>query len=177
MNVVRVRISHRLACALAILLTIPGSPLPGQTRPSKTEADESGLLRKFDRNGDGKIGDDERRAVRDLMRQRKDQPGARTPSGKTERVGNRLVTELQYPSRDGRQIPCVLSAPEGDGPFPVLVTIHGGQGDRDLGYLRTLAAPNELSPTVKVFNQQPWLIWRSATVRATGRCLAWNRTM
>jgi dipeptidyl aminopeptidase/acylaminoacyl peptidase len=55
-------------------------------------------------------------------------------------------------------IPCVLSMPPGDGPFPVLVTIHGGQGNRDLGYIRTMAAPNNLSPTITAFNEQPWAI-------------------
>ena len=159
MSLIRDVSPRRLACHLMFLmLTIAAGMLPGQSRSMQPETADLGLLRKFDRNGDGKIDDEERRAVREMMRQRNNQPGARTPSGKTERVGNRLVTELQYPSCDGRQIPCVLSAPEGEGPYPVLVTIHGGLGDRDLGYLRTLAAPTEMSPTVKAFNQQPWLI-------------------
>jgi para-nitrobenzyl esterase len=40
----------------------------------------------------------------------------------------------------------------------MLVTIHGGQGNRDLGYIRTMAAPNGLSPTITAFNEQPWAI-------------------
>ena len=116
------------------------------------------LLKKFDRNGDGKIDDEERQAVREKLRQMRTKPGAMTPSGKTETIGNREVTELEYASSDGRKIPCVLSMPKGDGPFPVLVTIHGGQGNRDLGYIRTMAAPNQLSPTVAAFNEQPWAI-------------------
>jgi para-nitrobenzyl esterase len=118
----------------------------------------SDRLKQFDSNGDGKIDDSERRAVREKMRQLRDRPGARTPSGKTELIGDREITEREYASKDGRKIPCVVSMPKGDGPFPVLVTIHGGQGDRDLGYLRTMAAPNPLSPTVQAFNEQPWVI-------------------
>lgn len=92
------------------------------------------------------------------MKQMQNKPGARTPSGKTETVGNREVTEMEYASSDGQKIPCVLSMPEGNGPFPMLVTIHGGQGNRDLGYIRTMAAPNQLSPTISAFNEQTWAI-------------------
>ena len=120
--------------------------------------DGPNVLRKYDKNGDGQIDDDERRAVREKLRQRQNQPGAMTPSGKTETIGNRAVTELEYASSDGRKIPCVLSMPQGSGPFPMLVTIHGGQGNRDLGYIRTMAAPNPLSPTISAFNEQPWAI-------------------
>jgi acetyl esterase/lipase len=115
-------------------------------------------FKQLDKDGDGKISDEERQAVRQKLRQMRTNPGAMTPSGKTETIGNREVTEMQYVSSDGRKIPCVLSMPNGDGPFPVLVTIHGGQGDRDFGYLRTMAAPNNLSPTVAAFNEQPWAI-------------------
>ncbi len=116
------------------------------------------LLKRFDKDGDAKIDEEERRAVREKLRQMQTKPGAMTPSGKTEIIGNRAVTEMEYPSSDGRKIPCVLSMPKGDGPFPVLVTIHGGQGNRDFGYLRTMAVPNQLSPTVAAFNEQPWAI-------------------
>ena len=67
-------------------------------------------------------------------------------SGKTKTVGNREITEMEYASSDGRNIPCVLSIPTGEGPFPCVVTIHGGQGNRDFQYLRTMAAPNRVSP-------------------------------
>ena len=115
-------------------------------------------LERFDANGDGTIDDDERRAAREFIRGRRNRPGATTPSGTTEAVGDRDVTELHYASSDGRKIPCVLSMPRGEGPFPVVVTIHGGQGDRDYGYLRTMAAPNKVSPTVAALNEQPWAI-------------------
>lgn len=46
----------------------------------------------------------------------------------------------------------------GDGPFPCVVTIHGGRGDKDYAYLRTMAAPNPVSPTVTALNEQPWAV-------------------
>jgi poly(3-hydroxybutyrate) depolymerase len=75
-----------------------------------------------------------------------------------ETVGSREVTELTYPSSDGRRIPAVLSMPTGDGPFPVVVTIHGGRGNRDLAFIRTLAVPGGISPTVTMLNEQPWAV-------------------
>ena len=130
----------------------------GQQRAAPGGTADKSLIQRFDTNGDGKIDDQERRGVREKMRQMQNRPGAMTPSGKTETIGGRLVTEMQYPSSDGKMIPCVLSMPKGDGPFPVLVTIHGGQGNRDLGYIRTMAAPNNLSPTISAFNEQHWAI-------------------
>jgi len=150
----------RILCALlASTLVQPAPPAARaaglQEGPPRSN---DSRFKQFDRNGDGKIDDEERRAVREKVRQMRDRPGARTPSGKTEVIGDREVTEMEYPSSDGRMIPCVLSMPQGDGPFPVLVTVHGGQGDRDLAFLRTLAAPGQLSPTIDAFNRQPWAI-------------------
>jgi dienelactone hydrolase len=65
---------------------------------------------------------------------------------------------LEYLSIDGRKIPAVLSMPRGAGPFPVVVTIHGGEGDREISYLRTLAVANDATPTVVTLNAQPWAV-------------------
>lgn len=65
---------------------------------------------------------------------------------------------LEYLSIDGRKIPAVLSMPRGAGPFPVVVTIHGGEGDREINYLRTLAVANDATPTVVTLNAQPWAV-------------------
>ena len=134
-----------------------GIPPLAQDAPGRA-AEPDPRLDRFDTNGDGTIDEAERAAVRALLRRRRERPGAMTPSGTTETVGTREVTELQYPSSDGRNIPAVLSMPRGDGPFPVVVTIHGGQGDRDFQYLRTMAAPSPVSPTVTALNEQPWAV-------------------
>lgn len=144
---------------LPLILAIGISPVGTASAQQRTnDITSDPLLKRFDKDGDGKISDAERQAAREKLRQMRTKPGAMTPSGKTESVGDREVTEMEYASSDGRKIPCVLSMPKGDGPFPALVTIHGGQGNRDLGYIRTMAAPNQLSPTVAAFNEQPWAI-------------------
>jgi polyhydroxybutyrate depolymerase len=114
--------------------------------------------RLLQKSGDGKVDDAERARIRAMLQKRRQQPGAMTPSGRTDVVGNRQVTEMQYLSSDRRKISCVLSMPRGDGPFPIVVTIHGGQGDRDFQYLRTMAAPNPVSPTITALNEQPWAV-------------------
>jgi len=70
----------------------------------------------------------------------------------------REASVLEYLSIDGRRIPAVLSMPRGTGPFPAVVTIHGGEGDREVNYLRTLALANDATPTVTTLNAQPWAI-------------------
>jgi len=150
--------------ALAVVLAVatggraqtppPASP----SSPAPKPAADNPLLRKLDANGDGVIDDAERRAMREKLRARGAQPGARAPSAAVEQVGDRAITEGTYPSSDGRAIPYVLSLPAGDGPFPVVVTIHGGQGDRDLTYLRTMAVPGPASATVQALNERPWAV-------------------
>jgi|LakMenEpi03Aug12_release.lakeMendotaPanAssembly.Ray.scaffolds.fasta_scaffold385922_1 dipeptidyl aminopeptidase/acylaminoacyl peptidase len=70
----------------------------------------------------------------------------------------RTVTEITLPARDGRSLKAVLSMPSGPGPFPVLVTVHGGQGDRSFEVLRNVADPDSDSPTVRMLNRNHWII-------------------
>jgi dipeptidyl aminopeptidase/acylaminoacyl peptidase len=73
-------------------------------------------------------------------------------------VPERDISELTYRSVDGRETKAVLSMPRGDGPFPLVVTVHGGNTDKPYGYLRTMAAPNRVSSVVNDLNLQPWAI-------------------
>jgi len=148
-------------CVLSLAFAtsvIPAGRAADAPAPSPTSSSANPLLKRFDVDGDGKISDAEQQAMREKLRQMRTKPGAMTPSGKTQTIGDREVTEMEYASSDGSKIPCVLSMPKGNQPFPILVTIHGGRGDRDFGYLRTMAAPNTLSQTVAAFNEQPWAI-------------------
>lgn len=149
---------RRLNAVVGIVLTSVMASRTLSAEPQPGPRDGSGLLRRFDTDGDGTIDEKERRAVREMLRERRSRPGAATPSGEAETIGDRRVTEMAYASSDGRKIPCVLSMPWGEGPFPVLVTIHGGQGDRELAFIRSMAAPGGVSPTITAFNEQPWAI-------------------
>ena len=70
----------------------------------------------------------------------------------------RDVSELVYKSVDGRECKAVLSIPKGTGPFPLIVTVHGGNTEKPYGYLRTMAAPNRVSAIVNDLNGEPWAI-------------------
>ena len=111
---------------------------------------------QFDVDGNGQIDAEERSAIR--SRYYSSAGNRTTPNPAVENISGRLVEETHYPSIDGRRIPAVISRPAETGRYPVVVTIHGGQGDRDYGYLRTMAAPSAVSPTVEMFNRQPWIV-------------------
>lgn len=73
-------------------------------------------------------------------------------------VPERTVHEVSFPARDGRLLKAVISMPAGSGPFPVLVALHGGQGDRGYDVLRNVADPASDSPTVRMLNRNNWII-------------------
>ena len=73
----------------------------------------------------------------------------------------RTVTEFTIPSSDQTPLKAVLSLPSGPGPFPTVITVHGGKGGRDFDFIRTLATPSERepkSPTVDMLNETGWAI-------------------
>ena len=51
--------------------------------------------------------------------------------------GDKDIQELDVTSADGRAFYCCLRKPEGDGPFPAVIFIHGGLGD-DPKYTRAM---------------------------------------
>ena len=71
-----------------------------------------------------------------------------------ETVGNREVIELEYLGAGGRMLRAVPSLPSRQGPFPLVVTIHGANQEKSYAYLRTMAAP-----TVALLNEQPWAVF------------------
>lgn len=73
----------------------------------------------------------------------------------------RTVTEIQIPSGDGLLLKAVLNMPPGKGPFPTVITVHGGKGGRDYPFIRTLAEPSQgpgSSPTVEMLDRTGWAI-------------------
>ena len=72
----------------------------------------------------------------------------------------RTVTEFTIPSSDQTPLKAVLSLPSGPGPFPTVITVHGGRGGRDFAFIRTLATPEGLSPspTVEMLDRSNWAI-------------------
>lgn len=73
-------------------------------------------------------------------------------------IEGREISETAFKSVDGLEVKAVLSMPKGSGPFPLVVTIHGGNTEKPYGYLRTMAGPNRLSPTVNELNKHPWAV-------------------
>lgn len=156
-----------LALLTAWMTTAAHGPARADDPPSRAEqfrAVDDGsrdrrsvLIAKY---RDGTLTDAEKAELRKLLRGAAGAgaTGRTVPADGAETIDGRVVTELQYASLDGKQIPAVLSMPEGEGPFPLVVTIHGGQGNRDYDYLRTMAAPNRVSATVTALNGQPWAI-------------------
>ena len=82
-----------------------------------------------------------------------------TGSSATGDAAGREVREITVTARDGRPLRAVVSIPSGKGPFPLLVTVHGGLGDRPIELMRQLAAPDSDSPTVQMLNRNEWIIF------------------
>ena len=73
-------------------------------------------------------------------------------------LSERRIEEITIRVRDGRTLRAVVSTPGAPGRYPVLVSVHGGQGDRPVEVMRDVAAPDSDSPTVQMFNRQNWII-------------------
>jgi dipeptidyl aminopeptidase/acylaminoacyl peptidase len=77
----------------------------------------------------------------------------------TPATSERTVEETSFRAGDGAELRALLSVPKGRGPFPVVVTLHGGAGGRDYRVLRGHAAPEAGSPTVQMLNGEPWAVY------------------
>jgi dipeptidyl aminopeptidase/acylaminoacyl peptidase len=157
----------RPALGLALLAVFAGAAGAQQTPPSTSgevrEMDPR--LKRMDTDGDGQVSAAEKDAARRNYLRRVD-TSRKEPKPGSDMIGGRRISELVFTGTGGVTLRAVLSMPADLKPksrIPLAVTIHGGMGDRDFGYLRTLAAPREqgaitFSPTVGLFNEQPWAV-------------------
>lgn len=153
----------RLVLASALAITLAAAAVAQQTPPAEG-AKRPALdprLQRMDKDGDGVISAAEKDEMRRSYLNRVDM-SRKEPKQGVEVIEGRHITELVFPAADGTKLRAVLSMPrDAKRKVPLVVTIHGGMGDRDFGYLRTLATPREqgavtFSPTVGRFNEQPW---------------------
>jgi len=70
----------------------------------------------------------------------------------------RTTQEMTVTSADGTPLKAFLSLPKGKGPHPVVITVHGGEGGRDMAVVRSVADPASDSPTVQMLNAEPWAV-------------------
>ncbi len=68
------------------------------------------------------------------------------------------LEEVSYASSGGRQSPGVLRVPEGEGPFPALLLIHGGTGGWPAEQLSVNADPRSFKLTIQEFGKREWVL-------------------
>lgn len=73
---------------------------------------------------------------------------------------SRQVTEATIRARDGRKLNAVISMPDVSkaGPFPVVINVHGGNGDRRIPFLRRFVETSDKASIVHALNTRPWII-------------------
>jgi len=64
-----------------------------------------------------------------------------------------------FASIDGEARPGSLSLPAAPGRYPVVVTLHGGNGGRPQNVLDQHALATAGSPTVRMLNSEPWAVY------------------
>jgi len=67
--------------------------------------------------------------------------------------------DVYFRSTDGVFLFGALRVPEGKGPFPALLIIHGGQGGMEVAEVRDGADPASSSPTIREFAKRPWVLF------------------
>lgn len=63
-------------------------------------------------------------------------------------ASEREVTDLELSSADGQRLLATLSLPRRDGPFPAVITIHGGPGGREQSVVRAWKIEEELLESI-----------------------------
>ena len=92
------------------------------SQPSKGELRRE-LIRRFDKNGDGELDPEERRAAQTVWQQR----GGKKAASRPLPPGIRAVRDVEYARVDGQPLRLDLYLPtNATRPVPVIVFIHGG---------------------------------------------------
>ncbi len=127
---------------LAVLGTAWAAPLRAED-PAGQKARRQRLIERFDRNGDGQLSAEERKALREFLvrfrgKQHKPIPQTVFP-GKTDLykladgAADLTVVEtyMLADARRDRQIPLRITIPAGKGPSPLILFCHGALGSKD----------------------------------------------
>lgn len=69
-----------------ILLAVFAVAIPAiaQDKPTFGKGKDNPILKKFDKNGDGKLDEEEKQAVREKLQDIQSKPGGRHPAGKSK---------------------------------------------------------------------------------------------
>lgn len=68
------------------------------------------------------------------------------------------LEDVYFRSTDGAFLYGALRVPDGAGPFPGLLIIHGGAGGAGIPQVRALADPGARSPTIREFAKRDWVL-------------------
>jgi acetyl esterase/lipase len=117
-----------IAAAVVVCSSVPGLPA-AEPAPSDRTAQQQRLLRRFDKDNDGKISDAERQAIREARRKNQAQasrPAA--PAASAVPAGVRRIADVVYAKVGDEPLLLDIFLPDKkpDAPLPVILWVHGG---------------------------------------------------
>lgn len=115
---------RRLILAISACLLL-NSCLSAQDTPTTRRSAEQQLLRRFDKDGDGRLGPEERAEARRALADRR--AGRPSAAGPAVPGGVRALRDVEYAKVDGKPLALDIYLPKAPAkPLPVIVWIHGG---------------------------------------------------